>query len=82
MDISAATHMFAALSQETRLHAFRLLVEAGERLAPGGWLIFEFGYGQDSAVQALAARDPNLSPVRICEDLQGVPRTAVLRREP
>jgi DNA-binding transcriptional ArsR family regulator len=38
MDISAATRMFAALSQETRLHAFRLLVEAGVPGMPAGSL--------------------------------------------
>ena len=36
MEISAATDAFAALSQETRLAAFRLLVRAGPAGLPAG----------------------------------------------
>ena len=38
MDISNAAALFAALSQETRLRAFRLLVEAGQQGMPAGAL--------------------------------------------
>lgn len=36
MDIEAAAKIFTALSQETRLRAFRLLVEAGPTGLPAG----------------------------------------------
>ena len=36
MEINAATDAFAALSQETRLAAFRLLVRAGRAGLPAG----------------------------------------------
>lgn len=38
MDINKAITLFDALSQETRLEAFRLLVKAGERGMPAGAL--------------------------------------------
>jgi release factor glutamine methyltransferase len=49
------------------------------RLARGGRLIVEFGYGQDERVCDLA-RDANLSILRIRDDLQGIPRVAVVTR--
>ena len=57
----------------------RLLTQAAARLAPGGTLIVEFGYGQEDDVRASAAREGWL--VRgVLEDLQGIARTAVLGR--
>lgn len=49
------------------------------RLARGGRLIVEFGYGQDERVCDLA-RDAHLSILRIRDDLQGIPRVAVVTR--
>jgi release factor glutamine methyltransferase len=49
------------------------------RLARAGRLIVEFGYGQDERVCDLA-RDANLSILRIRDDLQGIPRVAVVTR--
>lgn len=43
MDLSEATIMFDALSQETRLGAFRLLVKAGSRGVAAGSLSEELG---------------------------------------
>lgn len=43
MDLSHATIMFDALSQETRLSAFRLLVKAGPQGLPAGSLSDELG---------------------------------------
>ena len=43
MDLSEATIMFDALSQETRLGAFRLLVKAGPDGLPAGALSDELG---------------------------------------
>jgi release factor glutamine methyltransferase len=47
-------------------------------LSPGGWLIMEFGYGQESGVRAAIA-DTSLELVGIRSDLQGIPRTLVAR---
>jgi release factor glutamine methyltransferase len=55
----------------------RLIVSARTRIAEGGLFIVEFGYGQDGAVAALA-RDAGWRDVRFEEDLQSIPRIAVL----
>jgi release factor glutamine methyltransferase len=48
-------------------------------LRAGGWLIMEFGFGQDDDVRALVDTRQQLRVVRIREDLQGIPRTAVIQ---
>ena len=57
----------------------RLLLEAAGHLAPGGHLVFEFGYGQADAVSNLIARASGLALVAIRRDLQKIPRIAVLQ---
>ena len=57
----------------------RLLVEAIERLAPGGWLVIEFGLGQEPDVRA-ASEVAGWTIVHVRADLQGIPRTIVLTR--
>jgi release factor glutamine methyltransferase len=57
----------------------RLLNGASTRLAPQGRLIVEFGFGQEHAIRQLAEA-AGWTIVRIREDLQGIPRTAVLSR--
>ena len=52
---------------------------AATRLVPGGWLIFEFGLGQDAKIEELIAGYPDLRLDHIRADLQGIPRTAVVR---
>ena len=59
-----------------------VLEAATEKLLPGGWLIFEFGLGQDDRILELVARYPAFLLEHLREDLQGIPRTAVLRRIP
>jgi len=49
-------------------------------LAPGGWFLMEFGYGQEADVRRLVAERPGLNLNGLRSDLQGIPRTAVLRR--
>ncbi|MBI3047120.1 MAG: peptide chain release factor N(5)-glutamine methyltransferase [Acidobacteria bacterium] len=51
-------------------------------LDSGGWLVMEFGYGQQEHVEALVAARPGLEIARVREDLQGIPRTAIIRRGP
>jgi release factor glutamine methyltransferase len=50
------------------------------RLAPGGWLIFEFGLGQDDEVGELVASYAEYRLDGIRNDLQGIPRTALVQR--
>jgi len=48
-------------------------------LAPRGWLIFEFGLGQDDEIGELVAGYAEYRLDRIRADLQGIPRTAVVQ---
>jgi release factor glutamine methyltransferase len=57
------------------------IVEQGAaRLAPGGFLLFEFGLGQEIAVEELIAGTPGLTMIGLRRDLQGIARTAVARK--
>jgi len=58
----------------------RLVPEAATRLVPGGWLMFEFGFGQSEGVRAIMAGEPRLALVDLRADLAGIPRVAVARR--
>jgi release factor glutamine methyltransferase len=51
------------------------------RLKPGGWLVMEFGYGQEEEVGALVGARTGLTLSRVRNDLQGIPRTALIQRE-
>jgi release factor glutamine methyltransferase len=57
----------------------RLLASAPHHLAAAGWLIVEFGFGQEAAVRELA-QNAGWNVARMRSDLQGIPRVAVLRR--
>lgn len=57
-----------------------VLKAAAAALVPGGWLMMEFGYGQEEEVEALAAAHPSLRLDRVQPDLQGIPRTAIIQR--
>jgi release factor glutamine methyltransferase len=54
--------------------------QSAERLRPGGWLVMEMGDAQDEAVRRLFDAMPDLTLVRVRDDLQGIPRVAVVRR--
>jgi release factor glutamine methyltransferase len=58
----------------------RLIATAPERLRSGGYLIFEFGLGQDVEIEDLLAASPELTLVDLRRDLQGIARTAIARR--
>ena len=58
----------------------RVLDVTQDKLAPGGWLIMEFGLGQEDEVRALTAARPWLRIDRMIPDLQGIPRTAVIQK--
>jgi release factor glutamine methyltransferase len=53
---------------------------AVEWLNPGGWLVMEFGFGQSDDVARLVAARQALRLDRMREDLQGIPRTAIIQR--
>jgi release factor glutamine methyltransferase len=58
-----------------------MFVEQGTaRLRPGGYLMFEFGLGQDVAVEDLITATPGLTLLGLRRDLQGIARTAVAVR--
>jgi release factor glutamine methyltransferase len=50
------------------------------RLKSRGWLVMEFGYGQEEQVEALVAARNGLTLNRVRHDLQGIPRTAIIQR--
>ncbi len=58
----------------------RLIRDAVDFLKPGGWLLFEFGQGQDRQVAALIARAKAYEPVTFAKDGAGTPRVALLRK--
>ncbi len=58
----------------------RLVCEAPPILRPGGFLIFEFGFGQEVEVEALVKRSTALTLLDLKRDLQGIARTIVARR--
>jgi release factor glutamine methyltransferase len=57
----------------------RLLADAGTRLAADGTLLFEFGVGQAEEIRSMAY-ETGWNLVRMRDDLQGIPRTAVFFR--
>lgn len=57
-----------------------VLRSAGPMLVPGGRLLMEMGHEQAAAVTALVASHPTLRLVDIRNDLQRIPRMAVIER--
>ena len=57
-----------------------VLETASTRLRPGGWLLMEFGFGQEDDVKALVSAHATLQFRRVRDDLQGIPRTAIIQR--
>ena len=58
-----------------------LVTQAADRVRKDGWLIFEFGFGQAPAIREIIAAASAWHLEKLREDLQGLPRTAVLRRK-
>jgi release factor glutamine methyltransferase len=57
-----------------------VLDAASRTLTNGGWLVMEFGFGQEDDVRRLVQARPSLSIERIRADLQGIPRTAIIQK--
>jgi release factor glutamine methyltransferase len=58
----------------------RLVTQAAVALAPGGMLIFECGMGQSDEVIRLIDETGGVRLLDMRRDLQGIPRTAIVRR--
>jgi release factor glutamine methyltransferase len=58
----------------------RLLARAEVHLCAAGFLIFEFGFGQEQIVRQAVGCHVGLALEKVANDLQGIPRTAVVRR--
>jgi release factor glutamine methyltransferase len=58
----------------------RVVREAPAHIRSGGWLIFEFGFGQDEHIERFLEASPDLEPIGLRRDLQGIARTAVAKR--
>jgi release factor glutamine methyltransferase len=58
----------------------RVVSHAAPRLAAGAYLIFEFGFGQDIAVEQLISDAAGLTMIGLRRDLQGIARVAIARK--
>jgi release factor glutamine methyltransferase len=77
-DYEPAVALFAG---EDGLDAIRrLIADSVRRLNPRGALVFEFGFGQEQAVEQLVSATPGLRLQEIRKDLQSIPRTAIAVR--
>jgi release factor glutamine methyltransferase len=54
--------------------------QAVDRLRPSGFLIFEFGFGQEVDVEQIIAATADVALIELRRDLRGLARTAVARR--
>jgi len=71
----------ALFGGDTGLQGVEAVLDAASRtITSGGWLIMEFGLGQEEDVRRLVAARPTLRIERVRADLQGIPRTAVIQR--
>lgn len=67
---------------EDGLRDIRQIVDvAAERLKPGGTLFMEIGHQQAAAITGLVTEFPSLTLARISNDLQRIPRVAVIERK-
>lgn len=63
------------------LQAIAATLDAAIRVVvPDGFLVMEFGYGQEEDVENLVAERQGLRLDHVRQDLQGIPRTAVVQR--
>jgi release factor glutamine methyltransferase len=61
-------------------HIDAVLAAAAHALQPGGWLLMEFGFGQEDAVRELVGKHDGLFVHGTRADLQGLARTAIIQR--
>jgi release factor glutamine methyltransferase len=71
----------ALFGGETGMDIVATLVgQAVGRLRHQGYLMFEFGFGQEVAVEELIEKTEGLTFIGLCRDLQGIARTAIATR--
>jgi release factor glutamine methyltransferase len=71
----------ALFGGETGMDIVATLVgQAVGRLRHQGYLMFEFGFGQEVAVEELIEKTEGLTLIGLRHDLQGIARTAIARR--
>jgi release factor glutamine methyltransferase len=71
----------ALFGGESGLQGVEAVLDAAVRtLAPSGWLVMEFGFGQEDDVRQLVAARRSLRVDHVRGDLQGIPRTALIQR--
>ena len=70
--------LFGGASGLTHLDA--VIDAAVAKLRPGGWLVMEFGFGQEDDVRALVDRRPQLRVDHLRADLQGLARTVIIQK--
>ncbi len=58
----------------------RVAREAVARLRPGGWLVFEFGVGQDRQLDLILHRARGYDATELVADAAGMPRVVAARR--
>ena len=61
-------------------HIDAVLSTAAKKVRSGGWLVMEFGFGQEDDVRALAERHTDLLVHHTRADLQGLARTVIIQR--
>ena len=66
--------------QDGLRHLDAVAATASNRLRPGGWLIMEFGFGQEDDVRRIVARHGELMVCGLRTDLQGLARTVIIQR--
>jgi len=80
-DVVAFEPAGALFSGEDGLDAIRVLLgQSAALLAPGGWLLMEFGFGQADAVRREVERTAGWTLVELARDLQGYERTLIAKR--
>jgi methylase of polypeptide subunit release factors len=57
-----------------------LVGQAISQLRHQGYLMFEFGFGQEVAVEELIEKTEGLTLIGLRRDLHGIARTAIARR--
>ena len=72
----------ALFAGEQGLDAIGGVLDAAVRsLKSGSWLIMEFGFGQIEGITRLIEERPSIRLERVRNDLQGIPRTAIIQRQ-
>jgi len=73
----------ALFADEQGLSVLRRIIEqASEWLALGGWMALEFGINQQEAAKEFAEKTGKLQDIQIAEDFAKIPRLLIARRKP